>query len=57
VLASHNAGKLREIAELLEPMGIEVVSAGDLGLDEPEGAHASDGSVCVYALPGLAGWA
>lgn len=36
MLASHNAGKLREIAELLEPMGIEVVSAGDLGLDEPE---------------------
>ena len=36
VLASHNVGKLREIAALLEPMGIEVVSAGDLGLDEPE---------------------
>jgi len=36
VLASHNAGKLREIAELLEPFGISVVSAGDLGLDEPD---------------------
>ncbi len=36
VLASHNKGKLREIAALLEPLGIEVVSAGDLGLDEPE---------------------
>ncbi|WP_099591402.1 RdgB/HAM1 family non-canonical purine NTP pyrophosphatase [Paramylibacter kogurei] len=36
VLASHNAGKLREIAALLEPFGIDVVSAGDLGLDEPE---------------------
>ncbi len=36
VLASHNAGKLREIAALLEPFGIEVVSAGALGLDEPE---------------------
>lgn len=36
VLASHNAGKLREIAALLEPYGIEVVSAGDLGLEEPE---------------------
>ncbi|NSX53573.1 RdgB/HAM1 family non-canonical purine NTP pyrophosphatase [Parasulfitobacter algicola] len=35
VLASHNAGKLREIAELLVPYGIEVVSAGDLGLEEP----------------------
>ena len=36
ILASHNKGKLREIAALLEPFGIEVVSAGDLGLDEPE---------------------
>jgi XTP/dITP diphosphohydrolase len=36
VLASHNVGKLREIAELLVPYGIEVVSAGDLGLEEPE---------------------
>lgn len=36
VLASHNAGKLREIGALLAPFGIEVVSAGDLGLDEPE---------------------
>lgn len=36
VLASHNAGKLREIAVMLEPYGIEVVSAGDMGLTEPE---------------------
>lgn len=36
VLASHNKGKLREIAALLAPFGIEVVSAGDLGLEEPE---------------------
>lgn len=36
VLASHNAGKLREISELLAPHGIEVVSAADLGLQEPE---------------------
>lgn len=35
VLASHNPGKLREIAELLAPYKIEVVSAGDLGLKEP----------------------
>ncbi|MEY8097560.1 RdgB/HAM1 family non-canonical purine NTP pyrophosphatase [Falsihalocynthiibacter sp. S25ZX9] len=35
VLASHNAGKLREIAALLLPYGIEVVSAGELGLEEP----------------------
>jgi XTP/dITP diphosphohydrolase len=35
VLASHNAGKLREIGALLAPFGIEVVSAGELGLTEP----------------------
>ncbi len=36
VLASHNKGKLREIAELLSPFGLNVKSAGDLGLPEPE---------------------
>jgi XTP/dITP diphosphohydrolase len=36
VLASHNKGKIREIRELLEPFGLEVLSAGDLDLPEPE---------------------
>jgi len=36
VVASHNAGKVREIGALLAPFGFEVVSAGDLGLPEPE---------------------
>lgn len=36
VIASHNAGKIREIGALLKPFGVTVVSAGDLGLDEPE---------------------
>ncbi len=36
VLASHNQGKLREIRELLAPFNAEVISAGDLGLPEPE---------------------
>ena len=36
VVASHNLGKLREIAELLEPFGLTAVSAGSLGLPEPE---------------------
>ncbi|MFT6168890.1 MAG: XTP/dITP diphosphohydrolase [Celeribacter sp.] len=36
VLASHNKGKLREISALLAPYGVEVISAGDLGFDEPE---------------------
>ena len=36
VIASHNAGKAREIAELLAPYRIEVISAAGLGLPEPE---------------------
>ena len=36
VIASHNSGKVREIAELLGPHGIEPVSAADLALPEPD---------------------
>lgn len=36
VIATHNAGKLKEIAALLAPYGIECISAGALGLPEPE---------------------
>jgi XTP/dITP diphosphohydrolase len=36
VIASHNAGKVREIRALLEPYGIEPVSAKELDLPEPE---------------------
>lgn len=36
VLATHNPGKVVEIAALLEPFGVEVISAGELGLPEPE---------------------
>ncbi len=36
VVASHNAGKVREIKALLGPHGIEPVGAGDLHLPEPE---------------------
>lgn len=43
VIASHNAGKVAEIAELLTPLGIAVESAGDLGLPEP----VEDGSTFV----------
>ena len=41
VLASHNPGKLREIVDLLAPYGIDVVSAGALGLPEPEETEAT----------------
>lgn len=36
VVASHNAGKLREIDDLVRPFGLEAVSAVSLGLPEPE---------------------
>jgi len=36
VIASHNPGKLVEMRELLAPHGIEAVSAGELGLGEPD---------------------
>jgi XTP/dITP diphosphohydrolase len=36
VIATHNAGKLAEMRELLAPYGIEAVSAGELGLAEPD---------------------
>ncbi len=36
IIASHNKGKVVEIADLLAPFGAEVISAGDLGLSEPE---------------------
>ena len=36
LVASHNAGKVRELNELLAPFGVACVSAGELGLPEPE---------------------
>jgi XTP/dITP diphosphohydrolase len=36
VIASHNEGKVREIGDLLAPFGMKTVSAGSLGLAEPE---------------------
>jgi XTP/dITP diphosphohydrolase len=36
VIATHNPGKLAEMRELLAPYGIAAVSAGELGLGEPE---------------------
>lgn len=36
VIATHNPGKLTEMRDLLAPHGIDVVSAGELGLGEPE---------------------
>jgi XTP/dITP diphosphohydrolase len=41
VVASHNNGKVREIKALLGPHGIDAVSAGALGLPEPEETGAT----------------
>jgi XTP/dITP diphosphohydrolase len=51
VLASHNKGKLAEIAALLAPYGIEVISAAALGLAEPpEDASDFAGNARLKAL-------
>jgi XTP/dITP diphosphohydrolase len=41
VVASHNAGKIVEIAALLAPYGIATVGAAELGLPEPEETGAT----------------
>ena len=36
VIASHNQGKIKEIKKLLNPLNIEILSAYDLNIKEPE---------------------
>jgi XTP/dITP diphosphohydrolase len=36
VIATHNSGKLAEMRDLLAPYGIDAISAGELGLREPD---------------------
>ena len=36
VVASHNQGKVREIRDLMTPLGVETISAGELNLPEPD---------------------
>lgn len=36
VIATHNSGKLREFRELLAPFPLDLTSAGELGLPEPD---------------------
>jgi XTP/dITP diphosphohydrolase len=63
VIASHNPGKVREIAELVRPYGVAVLSAGDAGVPEPEetgGSFAQNAALKARAsaskarLPALA---
>src|ERR687890_1249615 len=51
VLASHNAGKLREVAALVAPHGMQVVSVKELGLPEPaETENSFLGNAAIKAL-------
>lgn len=51
VLASHNKGKLVEFRALLAESGIEIVSAAELGLPEPEEtAETFEGNAAIKAL-------
>ncbi|CCQ75656.1 RdgB/HAM1 family non-canonical purine NTP pyrophosphatase [Magnetospira sp. QH-2] len=50
VIASHNRGKVREIAELLAPFSVQVISAGELDLPEPvEDAETFIGNADIKA--------
>src|SRR6201991_4487643 len=63
VIATHNPGKLAEMRELLAPHGVEAVSAGELGLDEPEEtgdtfrANAAIKAIAAANATGLAAFA
>ena len=51
VIATHNAGKLREMRELMAPFGVEAVSAGELGLPEPaETGHMFSENAAIKAV-------
>lgn len=51
VIATHNAGKLREIRQLLAPHGIDAVSAAELALPEPQETGVSfDANARLKAL-------
>lgn len=63
VIASHNSGKVREIAEMIAPLGIEALSAAQANIDEPEetgdtfDANASlksENACAISGLPSLA---
>ncbi len=63
VIATHNAGKLREMRELLAPYGVDAVSAAELGLGEPDetgdsfavnAAIKADAASRVTGLPAFA---
>lgn len=51
VVASHNPGKVWEINQLIAPYGLDAISAGDLGLAEPEETETTfEGNAKLKAL-------
>ena len=51
VIATHNSGKLAEMRELLAPYGIAAISAGELGLAEPdENGTTFEDNACIKAV-------
>lgn len=51
VVASHNPGKAREVADLFAPSGVEIQQAADLGLPEPdEDAGTFEGNAAIKAI-------
>jgi len=51
VVASHNRGKVWEINQLIAPFGLEAVSAGDMGLPEPDETEPTfEGNAKLKAL-------
>lgn len=58
VIATHNKGKLEEIAKLLEPFSVSVSSAGELGLPEPaetETTFVGNARIKAHAAAGATG--
>jgi XTP/dITP diphosphohydrolase len=56
VIASHNAGKVKEINTLVAPFGVEAVSAGALDLPVPEETENSfEGNAALKALAAAKG--
>lgn len=56
VVASHNPGKVWEINQLLAPYGLNAVSAGELGLSEPEETETTfEGNARLKAIAAAKG--
>ncbi|MBC6402144.1 MAG: non-canonical purine NTP pyrophosphatase [Hyphomonadaceae bacterium] len=59
VIASHNKGKVREIGELLSPLGVETRSVAELGLpkpDETETIFSGNARIKALAAAKATGW-